>query len=152
TLMAGLTLAVAIGGLGRAAEPVLGSGFRHIVPIWESLYPPRRLRDDVTAKLEKIPGKHLVFVKYAAGHCFCEEWVFNLAEPREQRIVYIRPDKPATDVGIAQDFSDFDVWLMEPDLHPYRLSRLTTWDEIAGIHGDEQQAGEERDENKLAHK
>lgn len=152
TLMAGLCLTVVIGGLGRAAEPMLGPSFRHIVPIWESLYPPQRLRDEVSAKLEKIPGKHLVFVKYGAGHCFCEEWVFNLADPKEQRIVYIRPDKPSTDVGIARAFNDFDVWLMEPDLHPYRLSRLTTWEEIAAIRGDKKQDDEPQDANKLAQK
>ncbi|HVW07171.1 MAG TPA: hypothetical protein VHC90_01235 [Bryobacteraceae bacterium] len=147
TLMAGLAATVVIGGLGRAAEPALGPAFRHIVPIWESLYPPKRLRDDVTAKLESIPGKHLVFVKYAPGHCFCEEWVFNLADPREQRIVYIRTENAINDVGIARTFSDFDVWLMEPDARPYRLSRLTSMEEVAGIRGDVNE-----DERKLASK
>lgn len=147
TLMAGLCATVVIGGLGRAAEPALGPAFRHIVPIWESLYPPKRLRDDVTAKLERIPGKHLVFVKYEPGHCFCEEWVFNLADPEKQRIVYIRPENPIDDVGIARAFSDFDVWLMEPDERPYRLSRLTSMEAVAGIQNHENQ-----DERKLARK
>jgi len=52
-------------------------------------------------------------------------------------------------VGIARAFNDFDVWLMEPDAHPYRLSRLTTWEEIASIRGDEKQGDEP---NKLAQK
>lgn len=147
TLMAGLCATVVIGGLGRAAEPALGPAFRHIVPIWESLYPPKRLRDDVTAKLERIPGKHLVFVKYEPGHCFCEEWVFNLADPEKQRIVYIRPENPIDDIGIARAFSDFDLWLMEPDARPYRLSRLTSMEEVAGIESDQNQ-----DEHKLARK
>jgi hypothetical protein len=138
-LLAGLCLAVTLGALGRAAEPVLPAAFRHITPIWESLYTPKRLRDDVNARLERIPGKHLVFVKYAPGHCFCEEWVFNYAEPREQRIVYIRPDTPQTDMGIVQAFPDFDVWLVQPDLQPYRLQRLSA-DEVAGVSGMEKLA------------
>jgi hypothetical protein len=139
-LMAGLCATVVLGGLGRAAEPVLPRAFRHITPIWESLYPPKRLRDDVSARLERIPGKHLVFVKYQAGHCFCEEWVFNLAEPKEQRIVYIRPDTPETDEGIVRAFSGFDVWLMEPDRQPYQLSQLTTMDQIVAISSDDKLA------------
>jgi hypothetical protein len=41
---------------------------------------------------------------------------------------------------------------MEPDLHPYRLSRLTSWDQIAAIRSDEKQDDEKRDANKLAKK
>lgn len=117
-------LALALGGLGRAVEPLLPGSFRHITPIWESLYPPRRLRDDVTAKLERIPGKHLVFVRYSPGHCFCEEWVFNEADPMEQRVVYVRPYTPESDEALIRSFKDFDSWVIEPDLHPYHLSRL----------------------------
>ncbi|HVV47721.1 MAG TPA: hypothetical protein VHC72_21060, partial [Bryobacteraceae bacterium] len=118
-------LAIALGGLGRAVEPALPRGFRHITPIWESLYPPRRLRDEVTARLESIPGKHLVFVKYASGHCFCEEWVFNSADPMSQRVVYVRPYSPESDEALIRTFKGFDPWVVEPDSHPYRLSRLT---------------------------
>jgi hypothetical protein len=80
--------------------------------------------------LEGIPGKHLLFVKYAPGHCFCEEWVFNLAELSEQRIVYAREYTPESDRALAESFTDRDVWLIEPDERPYHLVRLqsdTEW-------------------------
>ncbi len=132
SLMAAFCAAVFLGGIGRAAEPILPASFRHIVPIWESLYPPKRLRDDVTRILEKTPGQHLLFVKYAPGHCFCEEWVFNGAEPKSQRVVYLRPDTPRSDAAIVRDFPGFDVWVVEPDAHPYVLQRVTA-DQIAGL-------------------
>ncbi len=92
---------------------------------WQSsLYPARRLRDDVTARLERVPGKHLVFVKYAPNHCFCEEWVFNSADLQSQKIVYARPYTPATDRGLAQYLEDHDVWIVEPDARPYKLERV----------------------------
>jgi hypothetical protein len=123
-LIAACVLAIVLGGLGRAVEPVLPRQLQHLPPIWESLYPARRLRDDVTARLEKIPGKHLVFVKYGPNHCFCEEWVFNGADLQSQKIVYARPYTPATDRGLAQYLEDHDVWLIEPDERPYKLERV----------------------------
>jgi len=133
-------LTIVLGGLGRAVEPILPQDLRHLPPIWESLYPARRLRDEVNAKLEKIPGKHLVFVKYAPDHCFCEEWVFNGADIDSQKIVYVRPYTPESDEGLADHLRDRDVWVVEPDERPYRLMRispsaLASLDDIDGAEG-----------------
>ena len=124
-LVAGLCLTIVLGNLGRAVEPILTERQRaHLAPVWESLYPAKRLRDDVEAKLEKIPGSHLVFVKYAPNHCFCEEWVFNSADIRHQRIVFARPYTPQSDESLVRYLNDHDVWVVEPDAQPYRLTRL----------------------------
>lgn len=122
-LAAACMLCITLAGIGKAIEPILPHQLRHIPPIWESLYPARRLRDDVTAILEKTPGKHLVFVKYSADHCFCEEWVFNGADIRSQRIVYARPYTPESDAALARYLDDHDVWVIEPDAQPYILAR-----------------------------
>ncbi len=122
-LAAACMLAIALAGAGKAMEPILPHFLRHIPPIWESLYPARRLRDDVTAVLERTPGKHLVFVKYSADHCFCEEWVFNGADIKSQRIVYARPYTPESDAALAKYLDDHDVWVIEPDAQPYILAR-----------------------------
>ena len=125
-LAAACCATIILGAAGRAAEPVLPAGLRHLPPIWESLYPARRLRDDVSAKLAKIPGKHLVFVHYSAGHCFCEEWVFNSADPESQRIVYVRPYTPESDEALARSMSYRDLWVVEPDAQPYRMMRTSS--------------------------
>ena len=122
-LAAGCALAIALGGIGRAVEPILPRTLRHLPPLWESLYPARTLREDVTAILQKTPGKHLVFVKYSADHCSCDEWVFNGADIRNQRIVYARPYTPESDAALARYLNDHDVWVIEPDEQPYRLAR-----------------------------
>jgi hypothetical protein len=123
-LIASFAVAIVLGALGRAVEPILPYRLHHLPPIWESLYPARRLRDDVTERLAKVPGKHLVFVKYSPGHCFCEEWVFNSADLASQRIIYARPYSPASDEALIRAFGDHDAWVVEPDERPYKLSRL----------------------------
>ena len=124
-LAAAFCLAIIFGNLGRAIEPLLPKRqLAHLAPIWESLYPARRLRDEVNAQLATIPGAHLVFVKYAPKHCFCEEWVFNGAAIDKQRIIYARPYTPESDVALAEAFPDHDIWLVEPDAKPYRISLL----------------------------
>jgi hypothetical protein len=124
-LATALCLTIVLGGAGRAMEPVLlRHDLAHLPPLWESLYPARRLRDDVSGLLENLPGKHLLFVKYAPGHCFCEEWVFNTADLSAQRIIYARTDTPESDQALASSFPEFDVWMIEPDEHPYKLERV----------------------------
>lgn len=139
-LVAGLCLAIVLGAAGRAIEPVLlRHGLVHLPPIWESLYPAKRLRDEVAARLEAMPGKHLLFVQYAPGHCFCEEWVFNTAQLSEQKIIYARPYSFASDQALARSFPDRDVWLIEPDEHPVALLRLDSdvqWAELSRTHPD----------------
>ncbi len=130
-LVTACCLTIIFGSLGRAVEPVLPDGLKHLPPIWESLYPARRLRDDVNAKLEAVPGRHLVFVKYSPNHCFCEEWVFNTADIAHQRVVYVRPWTLESDEALARAFRDRDVWLVEPDEKPYRLYRMDSSDLIA---------------------
>jgi hypothetical protein len=131
--MASFAIAIFLGGLGRAVEPLLPDQLRHLPPIWESLYPIRRLRDDVTEILTRVPGKHLVFVKYAPGHCFCEEWVFNSADIASQRIIYARPYSPSSDAALIETFKDHDAWVVEPDERPYRLSRLNDSEQVARL-------------------
>jgi hypothetical protein len=143
-LVAASCAAIVIGGLGRAMEPAMPHSLRHLAPIWESLYPARRLREDVSARLEKVPGKHLLFVVYAPNHCFCEEWVFNEADLRSQKIVYARSFSTATDTALARYLYDHDVWVVEPDAQPYTLSRLddSMREKIARLGTDSAPAGE----------
>ena len=125
-LIAALCLTIVLGNMGRALEVFApGPRIAHLAPVWESLYPAKRLRDDVNSELERIPGRHLVFVKYAKSHCFCDEWVFNSADIATQRIIYARLYTPETDQALAASLGDHDVWLVEPDPTPYRLYRVS---------------------------
>lgn len=126
-LTAAMAMVIVLAAVGKAAEPLFPKMPHRMVTwprIWEMLYQPKRLRDDVTAQLERIPGKHLLFIKYGQDHEFWKEWVFNLADIENQRVVYARSLDPSSDAALADYLSDFDVWYVEPDATPYTLARI----------------------------
>ena len=78
-----------------------------------------RLR--VEHRLEQIPGKHLVVVRYGSHHNPSNEWVYNPALIGSAKVVWARGMTPAEDAGLIHYFSDREVWLLEPDKNPVRL-------------------------------
>jgi hypothetical protein len=70
-------------------------------------------------KIEKLllehPGKHLCLVKYSLDHPAIEEWVYNGADLKSERIVWARSMDPDDDRKLMKAFPDRDVWLLEPD-------------------------------------
>jgi hypothetical protein len=71
--------------------------------------------------LDRIPGKHLVVVRYGPQHNPSNEWVYNPAIIGSAKVVWAREMTPAEDAGLIRYFSDRDVWLLEPDKKPVRL-------------------------------
>jgi hypothetical protein len=76
-------------------------------------------------RLDSLPGKHLVIVRYDSGHNTRHEWVYNAADIDRARIVWAR-DIPGQDLQpLIQYFKDREVWLLEadkspPELRPYQ--------------------------------
>ncbi|HWE49433.1 MAG TPA: hypothetical protein VG273_06570 [Bryobacteraceae bacterium] len=124
-LIAGLCLTIVVGSAGRIMELSMPSPeLTQLGRWWKILYAGPHERDNVITRLEALPGQHLVFVKYAKGHCFCDEWVFNSADLNSQRVIYARTYTPESDAALIRAFPKFDVWMVEPDIEPYRLTRL----------------------------
>jgi hypothetical protein len=79
-------------------------------------------RPQIAAQLERIPGRHLVIVRYQPGHRFTEAWVQNLADIDGARFVW------AQELGLAENqrllayFKGRTAWLLEADEKPPRLS------------------------------
>ncbi|HKE27972.1 MAG TPA: hypothetical protein VKB88_36715 [Bryobacteraceae bacterium] len=79
-------------------------------------------RTAVEDALAKVPGKVLLFVRYAPAHIFQDEWVYNRADIDGSRIVWAR------DLGVQQNeellryYPDRSVWLLEPDARPPSLT------------------------------
>src|SRR5262249_54761217 len=66
-------------------------------------------------KLEALPGKHLVVVRYSNDHNVHQEWVFNGADIEGSKIVWARELDGAQNQKLIQHFRDRTVWVIEAD-------------------------------------
>ena len=101
---------------------------RDCVDLWRSGESAPRLainRQHVVRTLEAQPGRHLVLVRYAPEHYVHEEWVFNSANIDQQRIIWAREMGPSEDKPFIRYFRGREVWLLEPDCSPPKLTRYT---------------------------
>jgi hypothetical protein len=69
----------------------------------------------VQRKLEALPGKHLVLVRYGEDHNIHDDWVFNGADIDSQRVVWAREIDKEQDARLFDYFRDRKVWLVTPD-------------------------------------
>ena len=85
---------------------------------WEFVNPGNpQGRQTVADKLNKIPGKLLVFVHYSPVHGF-EEWVHNEANIDGSRIVWVHDLGPGDNQKIQQRYPDRTSLLLKPDEKP----------------------------------
>jgi hypothetical protein len=75
-------------------------------------------RAEVQARLERLPGKQLVLVRYAPGHDPLDEWVYNLADIDDSKVVWAREMDTANNLELERYYRDRRVWLVEPDATP----------------------------------
>jgi len=99
-------------------------------PTWQNLGRAR-----ILAQLEHTPGKHLVIVRYRQGHDFAyDEWVFNRADIDGSKVLWAR-DLGKQNAELIQYFKDRQVWLVEPDYRPAKLSKYGEEKTEAKEHG-----------------
>lgn len=72
-------------------------------------------REKVEKLLLEHPGKHLCLVKYSLDHPAIEEWVYNGADLKSERVIWARSMDPDDDRKLIKAFPDRDVWLLAPD-------------------------------------
>lgn len=116
---------IAMAGLRVAAVP-LGIGFSAWpIGAWLcSWVGPGRFgaaREQVVEKLKRIPGKHLVLVRYSPSHEPADEWVYNDADVDGSKIIWAREMDPNNDDQLLQYYRDRTVWLVQPDVAQRRL-------------------------------
>ncbi len=72
----------------------------------------------ITAKLNAVPGDHLVFVrsKTDPGNLF--QWIYNDADIDHARIVWARDLGPERDAELAAYFPRRTVWMVNPNVEP----------------------------------
>lgn len=76
------------------------------------------LRAAVAADFERLPGKHLVIVRYSPAHIAGQEWVYNAADIDAAKVVWAREMDPSQNARLLDYFHDRQAWLLRPDDHP----------------------------------
>lgn len=78
-------------------------------------------RVGVINKLAKVPGNHVILVRYLPGHSVHDESVYNGANIDQQKVVWARDMGPQKNQELLNYYSHRSVWLFLPDESPPRL-------------------------------
>jgi hypothetical protein len=98
---------------------------------WARLMPSQRglERAHVLARLERMPGRHLVIVRYRPDYDPIQqiEWVYNRADIDHAKVIWARDMGPAQNRPLLDHYRGRHVWILEThrqpvDLEPYPLS------------------------------
>jgi hypothetical protein len=95
-------------------------------PTWCSPTPQLLDRAQIEAQLDRMGGRHLIIVRYNQQHDPENEWVFNKADIGNSTVIWAREMGPGENEELVRYFKDREVWLLEPDEMP---PRLTTYPE-----------------------
>ncbi len=74
-------------------------------------------RSDAIAECLRVPGKHLVFVRYASGFAVGAEWVYNGADLNSERVIFAHDFGPAENRLLERYYPDRTVWTAAVEHH-----------------------------------
>jgi hypothetical protein len=107
----------------RAAAPLLHLPLPPtVIHTWYSTDFHNLDRARVLAQLRGKPGRHLAIVRYRPDHEILEEWVYNEADIDNSRVVWARDMGPEKNQELIDYYKDRQVWLVEPDEKPVKLT------------------------------
>ena len=89
---------------------------------WYYTRPGNTERARIAARLKQEPGRQLAIVRYAPGHNFFEEWVYNEASIDGAGVVWARELDDRSNRGLIRYFHDRRIWLIQADATPATVS------------------------------
>jgi hypothetical protein len=121
-----VTLCVVLTGVRLGAEPLhLG------LPTWPGPWASEwysldsrsgTTRAQVETRLEQMPGRQLVIVRYATDHNSLDEWVYNAADIDGSKVIWAREMDQPENLELIHYYKDRSVWLVQPDRTPAEVS------------------------------
>jgi hypothetical protein len=72
-------------------------------------------RVEIAAKLQEMPGLHLVMVRYSPNHVVDQEWVYNDADIDASKVVWARELDEEQNRRLMGYFTDRQTWLLQAD-------------------------------------
>lgn len=112
-------LSIVVRGVAAAGGSELA---RSEAPAWYQVGPNSFGRAAMVAKLDQLPGKQLVIVRYTSHHEVFDEWVYNDADINGSKIAWARDMSAAENTELVNYFRDRQAWLLEADEQPPKLS------------------------------
>jgi hypothetical protein len=82
-------------------------------------------RQKLLEQLRSQGGKHLVIVRYEAGHGLSEEWIYNDADIDRAPVVWARDLGEDKNETLRRYYADRVVWLLLADRSPAQLERYS---------------------------
>jgi hypothetical protein len=121
-----VTLCVVLTGVRLGAEPLhLG------LPTWPGAWASEwygsdsgsgAARAQIQTRLEQMPGRQLVIVRYATDHNSLDEWVYNAADIDGSKVIWAREMDQPENLELIHYYKDRSVWLVQPDTTPAEVS------------------------------
>jgi hypothetical protein len=81
-----------------------------------------RERAQIKDALEQLPGRQLAIVRYSPEHNPLDEWVYNAPDIADSKVIWARDMNPAENLELIRHYRNRQIWLIEPDLQPPRVS------------------------------
>ena len=120
----------------RLIAPGLGLPLAETTFWWARLAPSERglERARLLARLEGMPGQHLVIVRYGPAYDPGRqiEWVYNVADIDRAKVIWAREMDDAENTRLLQYYRTRRIWLIEPSrppvqLQPYPVQPAQSW-------------------------
>jgi hypothetical protein len=109
----------------RLVAPGLGLPLTETGLWWAKLAASERglERARLLARLDRMPGHHLVIVRYGPAHDPVQqiEWVYNAADIDHAKVVWAREMDDEDNARLIEYYRSRRVWLIEPDSQPVEL-------------------------------